>query len=314
MVSEAAARAFAATGAWADPWLWASAAAFFAGLAVGQLLRSFVRIGEGANARRPKQPGRVARAICFLSLGLLALAGLLVLSNASLLAGAGFRATVAWLGLVFALALLFGLRPIVAGLPLVLAMTAGLFLMRLGLEGWTPLGPARGGAGAIVATILPYDVGPASFRGHIELGGSSARSSVEIALASSSCALSVECLQMRSGPGLLAEIELGLQGAFSPNGSGPRADVAPYPPRFYRVTGIAAPGGLVQAFAKPPHIGLLDFALLLPAHGGLEPGGVPVSRSVFFGAVTRMRATSSALPLLALEPTSFRLYLDGHVQ
>jgi hypothetical protein len=284
-------------GIWADPYLWASAAAVFAGLAAGQAARAliFARGGESRTTRRRSR--RIARATSFLSLGILAFAALLVFADKTALG----PELILWVALIAVLAVAAGCRPLSAGLPLVFVALAALAMLRLSLEGWLPLRPAAAGASVKIAALLAYDVGPSSFRGHLELP---VRDSVPIAqelgLASSSAALSVESLELWGPLGFAVSIA-------APQA---RPDFAPMT-RFYRIVGVAAPGGIFQKFASPVHVLFLDAVLPLPAAAGIEPGGGAVSRQAVFGLARRSRRTSAAAPLIALEPLSFGLDEDG---
>lgn len=288
----------------ANPYLWASAAAAFAGLAAGQALRAFAPIREGALKAARRRPRRGARALAFLSLGILCVVGLLVFpAKDGLAMGRGPDVLLAWSGLVFLLAFLAGFQPLVAGLPLALASCALAVALRLSLEGWLPLRPAASGAPLRFAAFLPYEVGPAASRGHLELlERDSVSVSQDLSLGAAAIALTVERLGLAGPPGFLAE----LASAGSP---GPAAS----PRLYYRVAGVAVPGAPAQPFAAPAHVRLLDLALPLPAGAGLEPAGPPALRSGPLGLCQRSRSTSAAAPLVALQPLSFSLGADGTV-
>ncbi|MGA2546717.1 MAG: hypothetical protein ABSF43_09230 [Rectinemataceae bacterium] len=296
-------------GFWANPYLWTSAAAVFFGLAAGQAARAFLPAREGGVRAVRRISRRLARAIAFLSLGILAMAALLVLADKTALVaeitrggivpGAGLL--LPWAGFIAVLALVAGLRPLEAGLPLVCVALALLVLVRLALEGWLPLGPPRADGYLEIAKFLPYEVGSSSFRGHLELPERDSVSvTQELGLASSSIAISVESLEFVGPLAFVVEAV----GAF------PRTKAAEAL-RFYRVVGIAAPGGIVQAFALPAHVRLLDALLPLPADAGREPGGPTVSGGAVFGLAHRSRLTSSATPLAAMQSLSFGLNEEG---
>jgi hypothetical protein len=289
----------------ADPYLWATAASIFAGLAAGQALRALLRLGEGELAALRRRPRRIARAICLVGLCILALAALLVLPGRVALASAfdpaGGSVVLPWSALVFFLALLGGLLPFAAGLPLAALSLAALVLLRLALDAWLPLRP---GAPPTIASFLPYEVGTAYFRGQLEL---QERDSIpvaqELSLGSSSIALTAELLELGGPLGLCAELSL------LPR----RAEAAPAR-RFYRIVGLAAPGGLSQAFPPPPYLNILDYLLPLPAEEGTEPGGAAARRIELFGLARRSRTTSPAIPLVALDRVFFVLDGEGAVQ
>lgn len=285
-----------------DPYLWITAACLFAGLAAGQALRAFASLGEGFLRSRRRAPGRLARAIAFLSLGILGFAGLLVFAAKPL--APTMSCAWPWALLVFLAAFLAGFRPLAAGLPIAAASIACLLVIGLALEGWLALRPATKGAAYVVGSFLPYEVGSSSFRGHLELPE---RDSVpvaqELSLASNSLAVSVEGLRLSGPLRFLSE----LSAAFSGKGGSGAA-----PLLYYRVVGIAAPGGISQAFAAPARIRLLDFLLPLTAGGGLEPGGESAESSAPLGLATRTRRTSPAIALVALSPVSFVLNSEDY--
>jgi hypothetical protein len=274
---------------WADPYLWTTTASLLAGLSIGQ--------GLGALVRR-RRSRRLARCIAYLSLAILALAGLLVLSDKAALALAPSRLLFPWSAAIACLGLLAGRFPLAAGTPVALLALAALFLLRLSLAGWLPLRP---GAPLPVATLLPYEVGPASFRGQLELlERDSIPIAQELSLGSSSVALSAELLELEGPLGFCA-------GLVSPrtSASGTR--------RFYRVVGLAAPGGMGRSFPSPAYLRFLDLALPLGPSEGLEPSGPSVSRSALFGLAKRSRGTSQAASLVALERLTFNLSEDGRI-
>ncbi len=297
-------------GLWQEPYLWASAIALFVGLAVGQAARAlFLERRRDERSARLKSR-RIARAVAFLSLGILALAALLILADkGALVAGISRVGTsgmpgplVFWAGIVACLGILAGIWPLAAGLPVLAVTLAGLVLVRLSLEGWRPLRPATAGGTAKIAELLPYEVAAASFRGHLELlERDSAPVTQELGLASNSVALSIENLKLTGPLAFLARLVL-------PPSMGNR-DVSAS--RYYHLIGIAAAGGRNQAFAMPPHIRILNALLPLPTGGGQEPGSAAVSRGGILGMAIRLRQTSAATSLVALQPVSFSLSEEG---
>jgi hypothetical protein len=297
------------SGFGANPYLWVSAAAAFIGLAAGQTAHAFlpVRADEAKSARR--KSGSLARAIAFLSLGILAMAALLVLADKTALAQEFARGGVVpgvgvlllWAAVVVVLAAVAGLRPLAAGLPIVCILLALLVLARVALEGWLPLRPATAEGYLKIARFLPYEAGPSFSRGHLELSaGGSVSATQEFGLASGSIAVSVELLDFVGPLAFLADVA----------GASPSA-AAGEVSRFYRIVGIAAPGGVVQVVAAPAHVRLLDAVLPLAAGAGLDPGGRTVSSGAVFGLARRSRLTSPAAPLAALQPLSFGLSEEG---
>jgi hypothetical protein len=288
-----------------DPFLWAGLTALFAGLAGGQGLRAFAAPAKGRVKAIRLRSRRIARAVAHLSLAILAAAALFVLADKAALAAAwaGPRAILlAWSALALVLGLCAGFRPLLLGLPLASLVGLALGLLRMGLEGWIPL-RFSGNAAVEIASLLPYEVGPASFRGQLELPE---RDSVPVAqdvgLASSAAALRVESLEREEPRRLAARLALSkARAAASPSAT------SEY---FYRVVGLAAPGVAGEAFATPRYARVLDAVLPLPAGQGLEPAGAIARAQALFGLAERMRRTSSAAPLVALEPLSFRL--DAH--
>ncbi len=281
----------------ASPYLWATAASAFAGLAAGQASRAFLVIREGATRAARRRSARIARAIAFLSLGILALAGLLVLSDLA----APRTGLLPFAALAFAIALLAGLRPLALGAPLGLTCAAVLCGLGLALSGWLSLGEATEGSPHEVASLLPYEVGPSSFRGHLELPE---RDSVpvaqELGLGAAELALSVECLSLAGPLAFLGDLAL----AFTkPSVAGTL--------RLYRVVGISAPGGPSLSFPVPAYIRLLDLVLPLSPGAGSEPGGSAASSSGLFGLASRFRLTSPPAHLVALEPVSYSLRVVG---
>jgi hypothetical protein len=286
---------------WADPFLWASAATAFAGLASGQALRALVPSRRAPASSSRRRSRRFARAIAFLSLGILAAATLLVLADKGALAdalapGGGLLPCAAAFS---ALGLLAGFSPLGLGLPLSGLCLVVLVLVRLALAGWLPFRqPAASPSGPAfeIARLLPYEAGAASFRGQIELPE---RDSVpvaqEAALASGSAGLMAETLALKGPLRLAARIAM------------PRARSAAFATtRLYRVSGLYGERGTSQDFPAPRNAGLLDAVLPLGAAEG------PASSSAgLFGLALRLRVSSPAVPLVALQPVSFRLAEDG---
>jgi hypothetical protein len=298
-----------------SPYLWASVAALFLGLSCGQALRAFVRVGEAPATAARRRPRRIALAITYLSLGILALVGLLVLSYRSPAQSGGLRdaverggAGIVWAVAMGLLCLLAGFRPIVLGAPVAALFAAVAGLVALGLEGWLPLRPAAEGP-VEIARFLPFEVGPGSSRGQLEL---SLRDSLPVvqALSLSSASLSVAAESIGlSGPlGFLADL---VRPAKPARASTAASELR----RFYRLAGLVEPGAAIRLFPAAGHPRLLD-ALLPPiAEGlGLEPGGETAKSSGIFRLAERRRSASPAAPLLALEPVSFGLREDGSVQ
>jgi hypothetical protein len=283
----------------ANPYLWATAASAFAGLAAGQALRAFIVVREGTARAARRRPSRIARAIAFLSLGILALAGLLVLSDKS----APRMGLVPFAALAFLLSLLSGFRPLVLGAPLALACAASLGAIGLALFGWLSLRPpaTTQGSSYEVASLLPYEVGASSFRGHLELPE---RDSVpvaqEVGLGAAELAVSVESLALAGPLAFLGDLALA---SVPPSHTGTL--------RLYRVVGISAPGGLSQSFPVPAYIRLLDFVLPLPPGAGTEPGRSAALRSGLLGLASRSRLTSPSVRLVALQPVSYSLIVEG---
>jgi hypothetical protein len=289
----------------ADPFLWAALASLFLGLALGQGLRAFTGTGRGGSIARRLRSRRIARAIACLSLGILALTALFVFADKAALAEAASAAQaltlVAWASLALVFGFCVGFRPLVLGLPFALVLIAALGFLRLALEGWLPLHTSAS-AGEI-ARLLPFEANGASFRGQLELPE---RDSVpvaqEVGLASGTVSLRVESVELR-GPlrsaYRLARLKV------EPALTGYRSIL-----RFYRVVGIAAPGagGTSSEFATPRYIALLNALLPLPMGESPQP---TASRSGVFGLALRRRLSSQAVPLVALQPISFRLSADG---
>jgi hypothetical protein len=307
MGSEALA-VYATANIWADPYFWTTLVAVFFGFASGQALRVFIRLKENRVVARRRRSRRIARAIAFLSIGILAFAALLVLADKAALVGgiARFLAIPSWVAFVAVVGMAAGFRPFVLGTPLAALALSVLGLVGLCLDGWLPLRAA--GSSFEIARLLPYEVGPNGFSGHFELPE---RDSVpvaqELGLPSNSVSLRVESLEL-AGPlrlavGLLKVVSAG-ERVRSSDASASFSTVA----RFYRIVGLASPGGDMR-FASPRHIALLDTLLSLPPNGGLEPGAMV--RSTLFGLATRFRRTSGAERLVTLEPVSFGISADG---
>jgi hypothetical protein len=295
---------------WADPFLWIGTAAAFAGLAAGQALRAFAPTGLGRSHASRLRSRRIARAIAFLSLGILAAAALFVLADKVGLAdawasGPARLGLLAWSALALAFGIGAGSRPLLLGLPLAGLGLAALGLVHFGLEGWLPIRSEAGAASDVeVARLLPYEVGPASFHGQLEFPRRDSLPVVqEVGLASSSIGLCVESLELRGPLSLAACILL--------SEARPPSTAYSQTQRLYRVVGLAAPGSLAigLAFPAPRYIHLLDAVLPLPAGAGLEPAGPAARAAAFFGLAQRSRRTSAAKPLVVLEPVVFGL--DG---
>jgi hypothetical protein len=293
----------AAGEVWVDPFSWAGAAALLLGLAAGQALGAALGAGRGRAAGKRPRPGRIARAIALLSLAILSVAALLVFADKTALGLALSRggALAPFCAAALCLGFLAGLHPLVLGLPLAALALLGLGGLRLGLEGWLPLRPGSGEA-VEIARLLPFEVGPASFRGQLESPARGTASVTrELSLASASVCLGVQSLEFR-GPLRLAG---GLVRPGAASGAFPSAL------RFYRIAGLAAPGGPRLDFAAPPHARLLDAALPPPSIGLPGPDGEGVSRSGFLGLVLRRSLWSPAAALAAFEPAVYSLSVDG---
>jgi|GEM_PF-1762019 len=303
---------------WSDPYLWCGAAAFFAGLAGGLVLRAFWRSRRLSSSDRRRRSARFAWAIAHLSLGILCLAGLFILADKGCLAEAWGDDRLVLLA-SSAAALLVGIcagyRPLVLGLPAAGALAAALGALGLAIAGWIPL-RADAAQGTAVARLLPYKVEARSFGGQLELPE---RDSVpvvqDLSLAAGSAGLRVECLELGE-PLRLAACVVSARARSAP-ASSPDGKL-----RFYRVAGVvgeaaagAAPGGGPAAaasfvssnFPGPAHMGLLDALLPLPPREGLEPGSAPARATAFLGLALRLRLTSACSPLVPLEPVSFVL-------
>jgi hypothetical protein len=285
-----------------DPYAWATAAAFFAGLAAGQGLGSLLPQGAGAGAgkagggRAERRRGRrLARAIAYLSLSILAIAGLLVLADKASLSAALGAQLLPWAGIVAAFALFAGLFPIAGGPTLAVAALGILAFLRLALQGWLPLSPGPGGS-YLIAELLPYEVGVSSFKAHLELPKrDSVPVSQELALGSSAVAVSAESLELGGPLEFLASLAASVpSGAYSGRAL------------LYRVVGLSSPGVVPLSFASPSHAVLLDAFLALPP-------GEAASREILFGLARRSRATSQSEPLVALQALSFSLDGAGRV-
>jgi hypothetical protein len=301
MASEVSAPMLVVSGIWADGYFWISAAALFMGLAAGQSVRALSSLRDGGRSAGRLRSRRSSRAIAFLSLGILGAAGFLVLADRqAALRDGGLLVLVIWASFVCLLAFLAGLRWLAAGLPLGLLCIAILMLFRLGLRGWTAM-EAGSSAGFKIATFLPYELGPVSSRGHLELfGQDSVPVDRELSLGSDRIALSVESLAFSGPLGLVAKLA-----ATRGSSSIPPAG------RFFRVVGIAAPGGISQSFSPPPYSRFLDALLPLPQELAREPGGSPAEHRALFGLARRSRQTGSASSLVALDPISFNLSQEG---
>jgi hypothetical protein len=286
---------------WAqDPSLWVGLAALFAGIAVGQALRAFISIREPRVRSLGARSARIARAIAFLSLGLLAFTGLLIFADKGAIetamnapfAGGAFL--LPWACVAAALGLLAGFRPLALGLPIIALAAGSCVLLSLCLAGWLPF-HAASGEGYRIARLMPYEVGASSFRGQLE---TAERDSVpvlqELSLDSSSVSLVAESLELVGPLGFAAKV-LASAGRISYAARGSYEASA----RFYRIVGLGAPGGPERAFAPPPSLGVLDAVL--------TAGG---TRAIF-GLVKRTRCASEPIALAALEPVHFSIDAEG---
>lgn len=290
-----------------NPYLWSALASLFLGLALGQCLRWLIP-GRG-NARVPTRrgPPGLARATSFLALAILALAGFLVFSYKAegLSSGALAVGLVAWSLAIALLALLVGSRPLVFGLPVAFLGVAVIVAFGFCLQGWLPLRIADGGS-LEIGRILPYEVGPASFRGQLEMHE---RDSVpivqELSLASDSIGVCVESLDLEGPLAFLADLILSSRRT-------PPAAPMEKTLRLYRIAGLVAPGGVVLQFASPARVRILDALLPLSENRGFEPGGASEARSALFGLAQRRRASSTTSVLVALQPLRFFISSDGY--
>lgn len=314
----------------ADPYLWASLASLFFGLALGQGAKSLLRGRESPAARTSRKPRRIARATTFLALSILAVAGLLVFTKA-VSANALDTALIAWAASIAVLAALVGLRPLACGAPIALLSAAVLALIGLVTEGWLPLGPGSGatfspttglgptaglaaatsvdsatGPAVEIARLLPYEVGSDYSRGQLTLTSRRDASSSlpqETSLASSSVGLCAESLKLRDPLGFLAKLFVPTVYSASVE-SGPRLIL-------YRVVGLVAPGGLLQGIPAPPRLAILERLAPLPADIGFDPGGKAAAESALLGLAERRRITSPSVALVALQPVHFAMTADA---
>jgi hypothetical protein len=287
-----------------DPYLWGAGSSLLAGLAAGQALRALRRSRRRADADRHLRSSRFARAIAYLSLAILALAGLFVLADKGGLAlawGAGRLAFLSSCAAALAIGACAGRNPLALGLPLAALVAALLLILGLALEGWLPL-RADSGSRALVARLLPYEVGKGSFRGQLELPE---RDSVpvvqDLSLAATAVGLRAECLELGE-PLRLAACLVSPKARLA---SAPYADLL----RLYRVAGLAGGAGAELDFRGPARLALLDAAMPLPADAGLDPGSPPARREALLGLVRRTRSASAAVALVPLQPLSFELAL-----
>jgi hypothetical protein len=296
-------------GLWADPYLWGGAAALFVGLAAGQVLRALRRSRRRADSDHRIRAARFSRAIALFSLGILALAALFVLADKAGLSGmmgAGSAPLfIAFCAAAFLAGAAAGGSPLFLGLPIAGLVAAFLCLVGLALEGWAPL-RADSGPKVELARLLPYEVGPSSFRGQIELTErDSAPVAQDVGLPSASVGVRVECLELREPLRLAACLA-------SPRA---RAASAAYAPtlRLYRLVGLALPDDSSPGavFGAPAHASLLELALPLPPDGGFAPGSSPARVVAAFGLAVRVRLTSACAPLVALQSLSFDLALPA---
>jgi hypothetical protein len=290
-------------GLWSDPFLWSLASALFLGLAAGQVVRALRRSRRRADDDRRRRSARFARAIAYLSLGILALAGLFVLADKTGLNeawNAERTVLLASCAAIFVLGACAGRCPLALGLPVAGLLAAAFCLLGLAVAGWLPLRSDSGSEAFVVARLLPYKVEPNSFSGQLELPE---RDSVpvvqDIGLASSSVGLRVECLELREPLRLVACLVSPKARASSAAWSGSL--------KLYRVAGVAAKGGLSLDFRGPAHLGLLDAALPMSADEGLEPLSAPARTEALFGLALRVRSTGESLRLVPLQPIFFEI-------
>ena len=290
-----------------NPYLWSTLASLFLGLALGQCLRWLIPGKGNARAGIRRGPPRLARATSFLALSILALAGFLVFSYKveGLASGALADGMIAWSLAITFLALLVGSRPLIFGLPVACLGIAILVVLGSCLQGWLPLRIAEGGSHEI-GQLLPYEVGPASFRGQFEMHEHDSVPIVqELSLASDSIGICVESLDLRGPLAFLADLVL-------PSRLTPLAAPTENALRLYRIAGLVAPGGAALHFPSPARLRFLDAVLPLPENLGFQPGGVSETRSALFGLAQRRRASSPTSVLAALQPLRFFMTSDSY--
>jgi hypothetical protein len=293
-------------GAWTDPYLWAALAALFVGLAAGQVLRAFLRSRRRGDVDRRRRAARFARAIAYLSLGILALAALFVLADKSGLSEAliaGRSVLIASCAMFFVLGLCAGLAPLLLGLPIACLAFAALGFLRFALAGWLPI-RSDSGSSLLIARLLPYEVGPSSFKGQLELLERDSLPVVQdLGFASSSVGIRVECIELKEPLRIAACIASPKVRAASKAYAGTL--------RLYRIDGLVAQGDASPGldFKRPLHFRLLDAVLPLPSGEGLAPAFSPARAQALFGLAERTRRTSLFGSLALLQPLSFELAL-----
>lgn len=281
-----------------DPWLWIGGAALFLGIALGQTARALVpdRRGKGRPAR--KKSRRIARAVAYLSLALLCATALLVFPPKAALdpAALTMEALAPYAAALGAGGILAGLLPLACGLPIAAISVAGILALGAALEGWTPY------RGALtVARLLPYEVGPSSFRGELEIAGpGSGSGSRPVTAAAGAASICVDALELSGPLGLLAR-------AFGP---GPMTRSYEPARRFYRVAAMVSPGAAAVFMDAPARSKWIDAILPLPEGAGLEPGGALARSETLAALAVRVRSSGPARALVALEPVYFDLDED----
>jgi hypothetical protein len=282
----------------ADPWLWIGAAALFLGVALGQAARAIIPERKKSARSGRRRSRRIARAVAFLSLAILFATGILIFSTKDALEPGIFPlealapyAAAAGLGGVLA-----GLFPLAGGLPLAALALASVLAFRAGIDGWTLYREA-----GTVARLLPYEVGPASFRGELEVAGPGAAAGAHPASAAAgSASICVDALEFSGPLGLAARILGPGRGQGWYEGSR----------RFYRVAALVAPGAAPSFLDPPARQRWVDALLPLPEGAGLEPGGA-LARSEALGSLaTRYRSSGPGRALVALESVYYDLDED----
>jgi hypothetical protein len=285
MVSESRGRDLLAAAA--NPWLWSGLAAFFLGMALGQM--AFAALGRIRKGRRSPKAATI-RAPIFASIGLAAGAALLILPPSGALLAPGLSV---WSPAVFVLGCLAGFLPRAVGIPVLVIAVGAVLLARSGLSDWSSYGGR-----ASLARLLPFEIareasGAVHVRSQLDLDlgpGAGSPGQTVIDLPFDSAALCVEGLELRGPLAALAVIS---------RADRPPADAGSIA-RFFRVAGISGPAPAALAF--PMGGGALSRALAglarLAPGSGFEAGERAES-SAFGGLVVHSRATS---PLQALEP------------
>jgi len=296
----------------ADPHLWIGASALFLGFAAGQALRAILppRVRTAKTGRRRSR--RIARAVAYLSLALLFAACLLVFSSRDALSPSvlSVDAVAPYAAVLGAAGALAGAFPLAAGLPLAALAAAAAFAARATLADWT-LYRSPG----TIAKLLPYEAGPSSFRGELEVAGPGAAAGTRlVSMASGSASICVDTLEFTGPLGLFARL------------LGPEASKGWYSParRYYRAAALVSPNaslgrspGVLAApnasplFLEPPaRLDWIDALLPLPEGFGLESGGALARAEILGSLAVRYRSSGPATPLVSLQSVYFALDED----